>query len=770
MTKLKGGTNDKITTEDADLVVADDMFTGDLDIEGEIDDVGAMDEDDIQGIVHGAVEAAIEFMSDEIAPQRIKAQRYMDGRVDIGHEQGRSSTVGTVCRDTVRAVKPSIQRVFMTSARPIEFIPTHQGAVASMEQASLYAAAKFRQADGVNILRSVTHDALVKKTGYTSCSWQEYDAPKVYEFEDLDDAQYQAVVESEGVIILSEESRDDEETIAAMREQIQQMQQMMQQQMQQAQQQPQVDEQGQPMPPPQMPELPQMPEELPQLHSMRIMRRNPAGRLFIEAFPPEEFFVDEDATSDTDFYVIGRRTAKRASDIVGMGIDADIVADLDYVEASSTADEEEETRRGYMKNRDNVDDSRDPSMELKTLTEAYMRMDIDGTGVPILHKFLLGGSKNVLLHYEPVDDHPIAGWHIDPEPHTYHGNSLVDILTGDQDGKTFVLRGIFDNIAAVNTPRTLAVQGQVNFDDLMNNEQGGIVRAAALDAVRELTVPFVAGQTLAVQQYLDEQTEVKSGVTRASMGLNADALQSTTKDAVNATINAAAGQTEVMVGNLAHTGMRRLFLQILTLMAKHATKAEMIKISGTYVPMDPRVWDQDLDAVANVGLGTGNHDQRNAVLTSVIQSQMDAIKTYGPDNPLAGLGELRNALGDLLILNGVHNVDRYYKAPPPPAPAGQQQPQQGQDGGDATAQALVQAEQIKAQVKMQSDAQKMQLEFMKANMLDDRERDRMTQDLDIAIAQIAAKYGMAVDGARIKAEQAATQAQTQMPQPQGGQQ
>ena len=56
-------------------------------------------------------------------------------------------------------------------------------------------------------------------------------------------------------------------------------------------------------------------------------------------------------------------------------------------------------------------------------------------------------------------------------------------------------------------------------------------------------------------------------------------------------------------------------------------------------------------------------------------------------------------------------------------------------------------------------------------MQDDRERDRMLQDLEIAMAQISAKYGMAIDTAQIKAEQAATQAmqpQQQTMQPQQG--
>jgi hypothetical protein len=51
--------------------------------------------------------------------------------------------------------------------------------------------------------------------------------------------------------------------------------------------------------------------------------------------------------------------------------------------------------------------------------------------------------------------------------------------------------------------------------------------------------------------------------------------------------------------------------------------------------------------------------------------------------------------------------------------------------------------------------------MMKAQMQDDRERDKMLQDLEIAMAQISAKYGMAIDTAQIKAQQASNNAAMQ---------
>lgn len=754
----KYGPDVELATEDEMMLVMGDMETEDEPVEDEASPFKPMDEDEIEAIVSDAVDTAIEFVADEIAEARIKAQRYFDGETDIGEEEGRSTVVMTKVRDVVRAVKPSIQRVFLTSDRPVEFVPSGPEDVASMEQASIYAAAKFRQSNGYQIVRDVTHDALVKKSGFTKAYWKEYEQPKVYDFVDLDDDQYQAVISAEGVEVIRHEERPDEATIAQMQQQIDAAQQMAQQAAAAGQQ---VD--------PAM--IPQMPPQLPALHTVRVMKRNSKGSLCIETVPPEEFFVDRNARSDEDFYVIGHRTEMRAADVIAMGIDEDKVLDLDNGSGIDMRDQEEEERRGYTINRDESENSQDPAMKLVTITEAYMRIDADGTGVPILHKFLLGGTKNRLLSYEPVDDHPLAGWHIDPEPHTYFGRSLAEIVEQDQDAATSIIRGILDNVNMTNNPRVEVVKGQVEIDDLLNNEVGAVVRVNAPNMIRDLAVPFVAGQTLPALQYMDQNVEVKTGVTRASMGLDPDALQSTTRAAVTATVSAGAGQIEVMVSNLAYTGMRRLFRQILKLMAKHSTKAEMLRINGNYVPMDPRVWDADLDAVVNVGLGTGREDQKTAALNQLFGIQMQAIQAFGPQNPLAGLSQIRNTLADILATNGISNADRYLLPPPPPMPqggeAGQgQQPPQP----DQQAQAIVQAETIKAQAKMASDQQRMQLDWMKAQMQDDRERDRMLQDLDIAMAQIAGKYGMTVDTARIKAQQAATQPQA-MPQaqPQGPQ-
>ena len=61
--------------------------------------------DQIQNTVKNAIMEAVSFIEAEIAPDRIRAQKYFDGQVDLASEDGRSGVVATKCRDTIRAVK-----------------------------------------------------------------------------------------------------------------------------------------------------------------------------------------------------------------------------------------------------------------------------------------------------------------------------------------------------------------------------------------------------------------------------------------------------------------------------------------------------------------------------------------------------------------------------------------------------------------------------------------------------------------------------------------
>ena len=137
--------------------------------------------------------------------------------------------------------------------------------------------------------------------------------------------------------------------------------------------------------------------------------------------------------------------------------------------------------------------------------------------------------------------------------------------------------------------------------------------------------------------------------------------------------------------------------------------------------------------------------------------QTMVYQTYGPMNGLVSMTNIRNTLADQLAVSGIRNADRYFA--PITEEIEMQMLQQQQQAQAAQGQApdpnaaFLQAEQMKAQAKMQSDMAKLQLEQQKAAAEDDLKRDQMAQDLLVDAAKVYGKYGTAVDIAKIKAEQ-----------------
>ena len=667
---------------------------------------------EINNIVKGAVDDAIDFVESEIALTRIKSQKYFDGEVDIGAEEGRSSVVATKVRDTVRAIKPSLMRICLQTDRPVEYVPSGPKDVGFAELATKYMHYKFNELDGYRVINDAFHDALIKKVGIVKVYWDTKQEVEPYEYRNLNDQEYALLVNDDDVDVV------EHSTVMEMD----------------------IDMNG-------------MEIQAPR-HSLKLNRIKEYGELVIESVPPEEFFVNRSAKRIDDAYVCGHTTEMRVGDLVAMGYDFEEVSKLSGITSSNTTmDTEDYERRGYTTDFGNEEQIEDMSMKLVAVTEAYMKIDVDGTGVPVMHKFLLGGADYKLLDMEAWGDAPFAVFEVDPEPHTFYGRSVADILMNEQDVATMMLRGLVDNVALSNSPQREVVDGQTNIDDLMNNEIGAIIRVKQSGMIRDLAVPFTAGQTLTAMQYFDQEIEAKSGVLKASNGLSPDALQSTTAAAVNATVQAAAGQIEVMARNLAEGGMRRLFKLMLKLMVENVDEEKMMRVAGDiYQPVDPRAWNSSMDVSVNVGLGTGREDQRAAALNQALQLQMQVFQGYGPQNGIVTLTNIRNTLGDLLAIQGVRNADRYFQ--PMNAQTEQQmmaqRAQQQQAPQLDQAQAYLQAEQIKAQAKAQTDMAKLQIDAQKAIAEDDRQRDQMDADLIMKAAEILGKYGQTVNVARIK--------------------
>jgi len=675
-----------------------------------------MTEDDIQQIVADAIEDAVDFVESEISDERVKSQRYFDGEVDIGYEEGRSKVVSTKVRDIIRQIKPSLMRVFLSTERPVEYTPKGPEDLAGAEQANSYMHWKFSEMGGYEILNDAFHDALVKKTGIVKVYWEDYEVGKTYTFTNLNDDEFALIVNEDSIDVI-EHSESIEMSMDQMGMEIEN-----------------------------------------KSHDIKVIKRATGGKLCVESVPPEEFFVDRNARSIEDAYIVAHRAEMRVGDLVAMGYDFDDVIDLAGITENDTlVDEEVYARTGYSRDTDETN-HKDPSMKIILVTEAYMKMDVEGSGVPMMYKFVTAGTGYKILDMESCDNVPFAIFECDPEPHAFFGRSIADLIMNDQDASTAMLRGVLDNVALTNNPAIDVVEDLVNMDDVLNNEIGAIRRMKQIGAIQANPVPFIAGTTLPALQYMDQQVQEKTGVSRASMGLDPDALQNATATAVATTMQAAAGQVEVIARNFAEGGMKRMFKLMLEEMIKNSTDEVHMRLNGQFVPIDPRVWNTSMDVQINVGLGTGKEDMKMAALNQALTMQMQIWQNYGPSNGLVSMTQIRNTMADMLALSGVRNSDRYFMPMDPQteqmlmqqAQMTQQQAAQGQQDPN---QAFLAAEQMKAQTKAQTDMMKLQLDAQKAAADDDLKRDQMDQDLIVKAAEVLGKYGTAVDVADIKRAQ-----------------
>lgn len=667
----------------------------------------------IESIVATAIEDAVDFIDSEIVPERTLSQQYFDGKTRLGYEEGRSRVVATKCRDAVRAIKPSLMRVFLGAGSPVEFIPKGPEDVAVAQQMTQFINFKLHRMNYFKLLNDAFQDALVKRLGILKVYYDDKQDTQVYTYTNLNDDEFNFLVADENVELV------EHSTVQTM-----------------------------------VADQTSGNEIEKSIHNVKISRTTDYGDCVIDSVPPEEFFVDRNAKDIETAYVVGHRVNKTVGDLVAMGFDFDEVYNLNAHDDDSQNDEEYRARTGFTQNKDDSENTIDPTSKLVGVTECYMRLDVDGVGVPVLHKFIMGGSKYKLLDYMPCDQQPFAVFECDPEPHTVWGRSIVGMLMDDQDASTSILRGVLDNVALVNTPRLSVVDSQVNLDDVLNNEVGAIIRTRQPGAITPVSIPFTAGNTLGALQYLDKVVDQKSGVAGTNVGLNADVLQSTTKSAVDHHITTAQGQVEVIARNLAEGGVTQLFRKILHLVVKNSKKEEMMRLNGQFVPVDPRSWNTEMDLEISVGLGTGKAEEKQATLQQVLGIQQQIYQQYGPTNGLVTLTQIRNTLADVLANAGMRNAERYFNPMNPQVEQQMmmqaQQQAQGQPKPMDPAQAMMNAEQIKSQSKMQTDMAKLQLENKKLEMEDDRKRDELDQELVLKAAETLAKYGVQVDQNRIK--------------------
>lgn len=664
-------------------------------------------QDELQAIVRRAIESARDYIEEDIAPERDRAEEYYKGATKVQNVQGRSEIVVTRVRDAVKSVLPSLARIFTQSDTIAEFSSESEADEKICNQQTLYVNQVYHKFDGYSALIQACTDALKAKVGVIKVTLEQTPVA-VHTFEDL--------VTPEQLQMLQ-----TDETQA-------------------------ITEQTPPMP---------APDGQGEVYGVVLTKQSFRNRWHLDPVPPKSFFISRGAKSIEDARIVG--TAEnmevwQAVEMLGLSLE-----EFEGADSDPDLDEDE----------DADEDTADPMSRDVLVCEAWMRLDADGDGIPERRHIVTVGTGYKIVVDEPVNFVPLAGFKAELQPHEFFPLCLADDLQQDQDAQTALLRSIIDNAALVNNPRTAVVEEQVNMTDMLSGEIGSVIRTKAPGMIEELATPFVAGQTLPVLQYLESVAEGRSGVTKLSQGLSADVLQSTPKEAAGAMVQGSDARIEMMARNLAETGVTELFLCILRTAMHEMKGPQSVRTMTGYEEVRPDLWHDQVTINVNVGLGNGRIGEKAMVLSEVGAVQQSIMGMLGLDNPLAGWEQYRKTMVDKMKLAGVRNASDYLPIVPKPMlqQLSQQMKQSQGQQPDPTA-GLVEAEKVKGQVQMQIKSaeiqQRGQLEqaklqtqlatdMAKAKMDDDRARDLADADFAIKSQQVqldaAAKAAVAAQQA-----------------------
>jgi hypothetical protein len=677
-----------------------------------------MDDAELQSIITQDLVDAVSYVDSDLSPTRAKGTEYYRGDLFGNEVEGNSKVVAMEVRDTVSAMLPSLMRVFFNSENVVEFTPRGPEDVQSAQQATDYANYIFQNDNsGFLTTYAIFKDALVRKCGIAKFWWEDDEQVRIEEYTGLDEPTLEMVMQEPGAEVQIVMSYPD----------------------------PNVDEMQMTTVDPMTGQPIAMPA--PMVHDVQIKRITKDGRIRIMAVPPEELLLDRRARSFDDATIIAHRQMATMADLIAMGYDQDeIEENLSTTDLDSN---DEYLARQPLSTTFGTNDAANPMMRRVLYVEAYSRVDYDGDGIAELRKVCCMGAGYKVVRNLPASYIPFADFPCDPEPHTspLEAMSIFDITRDLQEIKSEILRNTLDSLAQSIHPRTAVVEGQVNIDDVLNNETGAIIRMRAPGMVQPLTTPFVGQAAFPMMEYMDQIKEDRTGMSKAAMGLNADALQSSTKAAVNATISASQGRIELTARILAE-GMKKLFKGILFLVTTHQDKARMVRMRNEWVQIDPRAWDAGMDANINIALGNGDTNERLQALMMILSKQEQILQQLGPQNPLVTPQQFSNTLRKIVELSGFKDASSYFQDIPadyvPPAP-----PAPKPTPEEILAQ--VQAESIKADI--QKKAAELELQRQQMIMDDDLKRDQMAQDLYLKKYEIELKYNSQISTAEIDAAQ-----------------
>lgn len=490
----------------------------------------------------------------------------------------------------------------------------------------------------------------------------------------------------------------------------------------------------------------------PVTHDVTVVSTRKLRSAKVLGVPPEEFGIERGARDiKTSNYCFHDVVTKTEAQLIAEGFDADCIMALgDFTGMTEIETLERDT---VWENQSDSAGIQNSGGRLVKITEHYIRMDFEGTGRPCLYQVITGGDQGDILRKDgedcitPFDAMPFAATTPVPQTHRFFGRSIADLVMSIQREKTALKRGALDNLYLRNNPRVEVAEenaGPNTLDDLLVSRPGGVIRTKRSGGVTWQVVPDVTASVYPMVQYLDAELETRTGVSRQTQGVDANALQNQSATAVEHVFSASQMRMKLIARVMAE-GVRDIFALLHGTVRKHGQEAQTVRLRNAWVDVDPRAWKTRNDMTIKVGLGTGGKAQQFAQTMAIANVQKEMLA--GGKVHLVGDRQLYNTAAELTRIMGHKNPDQFFNDPDEidpktgqlahPAPPPQADPKT--EAINAKAAADKQAAETRAQIEQQKAEHKAQLDQQAA------QNDAMHQQVKAQAAAELAKIKAALD-------------------------
>lgn len=464
----------------------------------------------------------------------------------------------------------------------------------------------------------------------------------------------------------------------------------------------------------------------------KVKLAHPQAPTVCDAAVPNEYFrVSPDATDlDTAVYV-GEVMPKSMSDMVELGYDP---KELEGVWSAAPADTVVEQARDSERSQSrNSIGQREGANKILWLEQAYPLYDLDGDG--ITERLFVHRIGNVVLKVMPVAEQPYSIWSPFPMQHRLIGQSVADKTMDIQRIRSVLLRQGLDSQYIANSPRTLVDEASITvdtIDDLLTVRPGGLIRykntpPAPLEQRDTSDIAFKGMEMMSAER------ESRTGVTRQSQGMNPDSMNKTASGM--AMLQGNSQQIGLYITRNYAEFVACMFAKRYRLMRQHTAPFRM-KIQGKYQTVDPSKWPEDIDMTINVGLGTGNKDQKLQYRMSLLGVQQQVMMA---GLPIVGQEEIYQNVKGLVEDSGLGVASDYIKDPaslPPQEPKPDPEMAKAQAEATIKANALDQShEQAMTKLQLQQESQQAEAALKAQSTQADLDAKQQASELQLQLAR-----------------------------------